>query len=472
MSLKVFDKEAAKLRARISLARRYFYDYCRLKYSKHYASDRAYLREMCEKTQWFIEESPKRFLVVTVPPRHYKSFTATALAEWIFGKYRLTKKIITASYNERLSTTFARKVRNTIAERKVAGGQTVYRDIFPKTRIQYGQASASIWALEGSTQDNYLATSPDATVTGFGANIAIIDDIIKNAKEAYNDTVLQAHWDWFNNTMMQRFEGDDWKCIIIMTRWAKGDLAGRIIDAFPDQVETIAFSAVQEDGTMLCDSILSRDSYEVKTREMNPDIVEANYNQKPIDIKGRLYSEFMTYELLPEAARDLPTYNYTDTADRGNDFLCSVSYKFFDGDVYVTGVVMSDEPMEITEPLVVDMFVELNVMEATIESNNGGRGFRRNIERLLKEVRSYFKCVFIDKNQNANKEARILTSSAWVQNHVHLPHDWKQRYPKEFRDQLLNYQKKGKNAHDDAPDVFAGIYERHTEQEIEYGGVR
>lgn len=36
---------------------------------------------------------------------------------------------------------------------------------------------------------------------------------------------------------------------------------------------------------MLCEEILSKEDFEIKTQEMNEDIVQANYNQEPIDIK-------------------------------------------------------------------------------------------------------------------------------------------------------------------------------------------
>ena len=39
---------------------------------------------------------------------------------------------------------------------------------------------------------------------------------------------------------------------------------------------------------MLCDEIMNRETYELKIKEMNPDIAEANYNQKLIDMKNRL----------------------------------------------------------------------------------------------------------------------------------------------------------------------------------------
>lgn len=445
--------EWIQLEARKELARRYFYDYCQLRYSKFYVEDREYLEDLCNRLQGFMEQNEKRFMVVNMPPRHGKSFTAKNFTEWLFGKDP-TRKVMTGSYNETLSSNFAKQVRDTIDE-AATGTTVVYNEIFPFTKVKYGEASASIWALEGSSQKSYLATSPTGTATGFGANVILIDDIIKNAEEAYNEAVLDKHWDWFNNTMMQRTEGDDWKFIIIMTRWATNDLAGRVLEEFPD-VEHITYKAVQDDGTMLSDSILNATDYELKTRNMNLDIVEANYNQQPIDVRGRLYGDFTMYDTLPEGEHK--KWNYTDTADTGADFLCSVNYVVVDQEVYITNVVISDEAMETTEPQVADMLHEDGVNEAVIESNNGGRGFARNIERLMRERHNDTRSVIRAVVQTKNKEARILASSAWVNKHVQMPINWQFRFP-EFYKQLSKYQRKGKNAHDDAPDVLASIYE-------------
>lgn len=452
--------------ARRELARRSFWYYCKRRYPKMYKDDRAFLKYLCDKMQWFIEQDQKKFLVINIPPRHYKSLTATNFVEWLFGQ-SIQWKVMTASYNETLSTTFAGKVRDTIDERP-SKGMEVYNTLFPATKIQQGKSSKSLWGLEGSSQDNYLATSPGGTSTGFGAHLILIDDIIKNAKEAFNQVLLAEHVRWFLDTMMSRLEGDNWKVMAIMTRWAKGDLAGEIIDRFGDLVEVISFTAVQEDGSMLCSEILSKRDYEIKTQEMSEEIVQANYNQKPIDVQGKLYGEFMTYEKLPEGARSEKVWNYTDTADKGADWLCSVSYVVYEGDVYILDVVMSDEKMEVTEPMVAEMIHRIGVNEAEIEANNGGRGFGRNIERLLKSVYNNIKCIVTDKNQNSNKEARILSSSAWVMHHVYMPVNWKVKH-KEFYRQLFAYMRKGKNEHDDAPDVLSGIYERVANtKELDY----
>lgn len=173
----------------------------------------------------------------------------------------------------------------------------------------------------------------------------------------------------------------------------------------------------------------------------------------------------MTYdqtEGIPKQALDEGRrLNYTDTADKGTDWLCSIDYIEWQNEVYILDIYMSDLSMETTEPDVADMLVKDSIEEATVESNSGGRGWGRNVKRLMFERHGSNKCVIVDKNQTANKEARILSSAGWVKEHIYLPPQYKSKYP-DFSQQVHGYQKKGKNAHDDAPDVLAGIYEQVT----------
>ena len=89
---------------------------------------------------------------------------------------------MTGSYNETLSTTFSKNVRNDIQEAKADIYKPVYSDVFPGVKIKRGDGSMNLWSLEGG-YNNYLATSPTGTATGFGASILVIDDLIKNAEE-------------------------------------------------------------------------------------------------------------------------------------------------------------------------------------------------------------------------------------------------------------------------------------------------
>lgn len=455
-------KEKIKIQARLELARRDFFEYCKLTASDFYKEDRQFLKDMCTELQDFYQSTNPndKIMVINVPPRHGKSRTAGKLVEWVLGNNK-NEKIMTGSYNEDLSSSFAKSVRDTIASEKTLG-TLVYNDIFPNTKIKYGEASSKKWALEGSNQANYLATSPTGTATGFGCTLMIIDDLIKNAQEAYNETVLQKHIDWFNNTMLSRTE-TGFKLIIIMTRWASNDLAGYILENYPN-VRHINYQAIQKDGSMLCKDILNKEDFEFKTKNMNKDIVYANYQQEPIDIKNRLYSKFKTYEKLPPAHYVM---NYTDTADEGEDYLCSIDYQMYGSDYYILDVIYTQESMEITEPAVAKMLTKDKVGYANIESNNGGRGFARNVQKELKQLKNtHTKINWF--HQSENKQARILSNSTAVVNNIYFPINWEDKWP-EFAKHIKQYTRTGKNEHDDAEDCLTGVYEHPRPNTMQFG---
>ena len=366
---------------------------------------------------------------------------------------------MTGSYNETLSSTFAKQVRDMIATEQTQG-VTVYRDIFPDTKIKYGEASMNKWALEGSQVANYLATSPTGTATGFGADLIVIDDLIKNSEEAYNSNVLEKHIDWFTNTMLSRTE-KGFKLIIIMTRWASNDLAGFILSNYDDVVH-INYKAIN-DGTPLDEGTLSLEDFEFKTKNMAKEIVYANYQQEPIDIKGRLYSSIKTYNQLPMDSNNNLLFtaykNYTDTADTGEDYLCSICYGVYNKEAYILDVLYTKEPMEITEPATAKILMDNNIKEADIESNNGGRGFARAVDKHLLEKYNSNRCKVRWFHQTQNKRARILSNATWVMEHIYFPVNWADRWP-EFYKAITTYQKEGKNKHDDGPDALTGVAEK------------
>ena len=454
-------KDKAIQAAECVLAKRKFFKYCNIKASNFYKKDRIFLKQFCKDLQDFYE-SDDEVLIVNMPPRHGKSRTIGCFVEWVLGS-NPHEKIMMGSYNETLSTTFSKGVRNTIMEEKADEGKIVYSDIFPGVKIKKGDGAMNMWSLENG-YNNYLATSPTGTATGFGASLLIIDDLIKSALEANNADVLEKHWEWFTNTMLSRLE-EGGKIIIVMTRWHTLDLAGRALEHYTRagaRIKHICYKAKQEDGTMLCSEILSEKSYENKRKAMGIDIAEANYQQNPIDIKGRLYSSFKTYTELPKDSAGRPVYssvkNYTDTADTGDDYLCSINYVEYNNEAYVINVIYTKEGMEITEPAVAKMLYEDKVNGADIESNNGGRGFSRNVESILKNQYGSNRTVINPFFQSKNKQSRILSNSTWVMNHIYFPVNWMDRFP-EYYQAMSKYQKEGKNAHDDAPDATTGIAE-------------
>ncbi|CAI3682531.1 putative phage terminase protein [Clostridium neonatale] len=453
------DKKLIKLGAKCELARREFFFYCNLKAPDFYKTNRKYLVELCNDLQEFYEGDDE-ILVVNEPPRHGKSRTAGLFVEWVLGKDQ-TEKIMTGSYNETLSTMFSKNVRNSIQEEKADKYKPVFSDVFPSVSIKRGDGAMNLWSLEGG-YNNYLATSPTGTATGFGCSLMIIDDLIKNAEEANNENVKEKHWEWFTNTMLSRLE-EGGKIIIIMTRWASDDLAGKVLEEMADRkIKHISMKALQDGGTMLCDEVLSLKSYKNKIKTMGADIASANYQQEPIDLKGRLYSSFKTYTSLPKDSNGNLLFtaikNYTDTADKGEDYLCSINYGVYDKEAYILDVLYTQKDMSVTENETAKMLYQGNINKADIESNNGGEGFSRNVKRILKEKFGSNKTVIKPFHQSKNKEARILSNSTWVMEHIYFPSNWKDRWP-EYYNAMIKYQREGKNKHDDAPDATTGIAE-------------
>lgn len=445
--------------AKLELSRRSFFDYCNLLASDFYKRDRKYLVELCNDLQEFVE-SDDDVIVINEPPRHGKSRTATMFVQWLLGN-DTDLKIMTGSYNETLSTTFSKGVRNAIQEIKADKDRVVFSDVFPNVSIKLGDGAMNLWSLNGGF-NNYLATSPTGTATGFGADLIIIDDLIKSALEANNANVLDGHWSWFTDTMLSRLEKGG-KIIIIMTRWHSADLAGKALEELSKigyKVKHVTMKALQDDGTMLCDDVLSREEYDRKTKAMGADIAAANYQQEPIDLKGGLYQQFQTYDRRSEYIK---IWNYTDTADTGSDYLCSIVFgETANHQAEVLDIIYTQESMETTENAETNQIIEHQVNTVRIEHNNGGRGYERSVKEKVSD-KGYRKATFDGFHQSGNKEARILSNASWIEANVSFPDDWHLRWP-EYYKAMITFQREGKNKHDDAPDATTGIVETLTQK--------
>lgn len=378
---------------------------------------------------------------------------------------------MTGSYNETLSTSFSKMVRDSITEKKADKDKVIFSDIFPQTNIKQGDGAANLWSLEKGN-NNYLATSPTGTATGFGANIIVIDDLIKNASEANNSLNRNKQWSWFTDTMLSRLEGNDWKIIVVMTRWHSKDLAGRLISHCNENkisYKQILYKAIKEDGSMLCDDILNYESYTIKTKTMSPEIALANYQQEPIDLKGTLYKSFKTYDEIPKDMfgnyKFTEIKSYCDTADTGDDYLCNIIYGVLNREAYILDVYYTKDHMEITEKEVAKRLTEFKVNNALVEGNNGGRGFARQVERNMRE-RGNHKTIIRTFHQSNNKNARILSNATWIMEHIYYPNNWHNKW-NEYFISMKEYQREGKNPHDDAQDATTGV----AENIIEAGGL-
>lgn len=446
-------------RIHCELAKRDLWHFCHIKAPDFYNDNTPYLQEICETIQDF-ESNDIEMLVVNMPPRHGKSRTAVNAVQWLLGK-NPHYKIMTCSYNEKLSRKFSKQTRNAIQE-QTRPNKVAFCDVFQDVKIKRGSASVDLWALEGNDEDNYLATSPNATTTGIGADFIVIDDLIKDSYEAHNQNILEGHYEWFSETLYSRLEGKR-KLLLFMTRWATKDLAGRLIELYESQGRKIKVLTKKacNNGVMLNDKILNKQAYDRLTETIGEEIVRANYDQEPVDIKGKLYGEFITYKERPDF---YAIEAICDTADSGDDYLCNIVYGVIkgrtidDARAYVLDIYYTKEPLDITEKEVPKRLTMHEVKTSIIESNFGGSATKKLLETETRKLGNK-KTIFKTFCQTQNKEARIFSNSTAVTRQIYMPEHWNKLFPEFYKD-VTEFQREGKNKHDDAPDTLTMVVER------------
>lgn len=462
------------------LARRDFWEFCKLRAPDFYVESRPHLKILCQTLQDLYEEnliSPDGYvykkLMVNMPPQHGKSRTLVNFVDWIFGK-SMENRVIQCSFNDNVAGDFSRYVRDGIAETR-NDDEIIYNDIFPDTKLKFGNKSVLKWALDGQ-HFNYIAAGAGGTITSKGGTMLLIDDPIKNAEIALNETALEKIWNWYTGTFLSRVaaKGGQPLEIIVMTRWSKDDICGRILNSKEaEQWHIVKMEAYNETtDEMLCYDLLNKDRYEELRSKMPDMIFRANYHQEPMDIKGALYKDLKTYDKPPQDDEGNILFeqirNYTDTADEGSDYLCSACYGIYQKTAYLLDVVYTLDGMEVTEPLVAKQLMNTETNRARIESNAGGRGFARNVKRILRED---LECSSVNIrwfHQSKNKRARILSNSTTVMSRVLFPANWKDLWPEFYRD-VISYRKEGDNKNDDAPDTLTGIAEDISKKTMDFG---
>ncbi len=422
-----------------------------------------------------------RRLIITMPPQHGKSLGATTLLPAYLLGLNPDMRVAIASYSSSLACKFNRRVQRIIESKE-------YAEIFPATTIKKGSKppnyirtaeEVEIIDHEGSL----LSVGREGSLTGNRVDCFILDDLYKDAMEANSPLIRENCLEWYTSVVRTRTHNNSSE-LIVFTRWHEEDLIGSICQkeawmpllTWSQLTETPAecwlylnLEAIKNSPTTQIDqreehSALwpSRQSHELllQKRALDPLRFECMYQGHPSAREGLLYGDnFKTYSAMPSSI--LRHANYTDTADMGDDYLCSICYAVGatrQEGIYITDVVYTREPMEVSEPLVANMLLDNQTSLATIESNNGGRGFARAVGRLAPSVKvEWF-------HQSANKEARILSNSATVVQNIMMPDDWKQRWP-ELAAHLTTYRRQYRsNRWHDAADVITGIVERELSQ--------
>ena len=197
-------------------------------------------------------------------------------------------RIILTSYADELARSFGRAVRNELE-----------RNPHCTTRLIEDSKAANRWNTpEGG---GMLTAGRGGGILGFGGDLLIIDDPIKNWKEATSRVVREEFRDWFGTTLYNRREPGA-TIVVLMQRWTEDDPAGWLIGEQGDKWELIRLPALAEGGDLLgrkpgealCPARFTVEDLE-NTREVTaPHIWSAQYQQNPTGFgPGRAYSHFL-----------------------------------------------------------------------------------------------------------------------------------------------------------------------------------
>lgn len=442
----------------------------------------------------FAKKRIKR-LIVSAPPQHGKSLgSSSGLPTFIEGLNPDTKLVI-ASYSLAMARTFNRACQRLM-------GTYEYKTLFPGSIINDGgkreyntyQCSADQTDLV-ARQGFIKAVGRGGGLTGIPVDVAILDDIYKDFKEANSPVIREQAWNWYTSVVRTRLHKDSQE-LIVFTRWHEDDIIGRIEKSGEPVVQVRDWPDIEnatEGAWILVNfpAIKTGEPTELdprrpgeplwaerhplaeldERRRLDPNQFECLYQGDPGSAEGRLYHDFRTYADKGEWGRCVRKGAYIDVADEGDDLLAAVSYDVYLSDnrvwdearrryvplifILVTDIIYTQDDTSVTYITVPNMINLNGAQKVWVESNAGGAQFEKNIRGKVKARTEPF-------HQQGNKEARIVSNAAEVNSRIIMPVGWESRWPDVYAHlgRFLRYFKG--NTHDDIEDALTGVYEKEV----------
>lgn len=166
-------------------------------------------------------DSPDGLYLVTrnLIPTHNSELSTRRFPAYYLSRFP-TRNVISASYNADFATEFGRDVRGIISSPES-------RILFPEIEIRSDNRAADEWQLVQGGK--YFAVGVGTGTTGRGAHLFLIDDPIKDRKEADSETIREDHWNWYRDVVYTRLQSES-AIVMTLTRWHHDDLAGRALE--------------------------------------------------------------------------------------------------------------------------------------------------------------------------------------------------------------------------------------------------
>lgn len=183
---------------------------------------------LCDTVQEFIDTPCTNgvfdVLLLSVPPQSGKSTTVTeTLPSWFLGR-NPRDAVIIAGYEGTFAEGFSRRNRDKFNEYAT--------DIFhvePNKNVQ----GVALW--ETADGGKCRAAGLKAGITGYPAELFIIDDPVKNREQAFSEGVMSKIHDEMGPSVQSRIHPCG-KLIVIQTRWVENDVIGWVQANWPELI--------------------------------------------------------------------------------------------------------------------------------------------------------------------------------------------------------------------------------------------
>lgn len=259
-------------------------------------------------------------LNISMPTRFGKSVLATSFSTWLLLRND-RKRILRASYAADLAESFSFQVK------------TQYIDFFSNnTTAPNVSGTKARWRIGANTEDNHIGVGIEGGITGFGCDIAIIDDTAKNMIEAMSAAYSKRLQTFRDSVLLGRLENER-KIINVGTRWTVNDW----FSLWPDAEEYV-LPAMTEDGRSCCEAWKTTAELELERERVSGEVWAAQYMQRPTATgRIRLFEGWR-----PEALAEIPEGKHVlvidPTTDYGKDWFVIGDYVRVAGLVYLCGM--------------------------------------------------------------------------------------------------------------------------------------
>lgn len=243
-----FDRKAAKANPMAELAARTLSRRRLLSFIKRFRPkyEAGWVHEdICRRLERFVQavaEGKEPRMLLMMPPRSGKSEIGSRhFPPWVLGQHP-DWEIIAASHTSSLTLSFSRYIRDLMRD-------PAYKVVFPDAYLDPASQSVENWNLLNG--GGYLAAGVGTGITGRGAHILLLDDLVKDIEAADSVTIRENTWEWYASTAYTRLAPGG-GVLGIMTWWSEDDWAGRIQKVSDsgegDKFEVVRYPALNEEG--------------------------------------------------------------------------------------------------------------------------------------------------------------------------------------------------------------------------------